>query len=514
MTRVVLAIADQSLVGDVQRMLAEIEGTHVVYVAESTSDLVTAVAAHDPDVVFVHDQLGPEPVFEVVRDLAHRRPAAAVVLTADSTRDVLQAAMEAGARGLLVYPLAYEDVATRLRAAAEHAERLRSLVTGGGRSDGGRARLVAVAGSKGGVGTTTVATHLAIVAMRAREGSRVCLIDLDLEKGDVSWLLQVRHRADIADLARAASDLSARTVGDAVVAHESGIDVLLTPPDIRDVEDVTPQALRAILALVRQDYDLVVVDGGSHVTAVQAALIELADDVVAILTPDVLGIRSLRRAITAWSDLGVRRETDVRVIVNQTSRDDEVPADAVARLVDAPVLAPTLPAMFRRLEPAVNARDPSVVSDPSWWRSVTDVAVALGLLSRAEATASTEARRATTWWRARAADIGGSISIETVALFPVVLGVLLVCWQVVLVALTFVWTGQAADAAARASSVGGDPQRAAVSRLPRGVADDVTVTTADDEVRVTVRVPLLVPAGSSTPIDVTSSTAIVREPIR
>ena len=106
---------------------------------------------------------------------------------------------------------------------------------------------MAVAGAKGGVGTTVIASHLAWDAARSNPQMRVCLVDLDIESGDVPSYLDVSHRVSIADLAKISEDLTSRAVADTVVVHSSGLHLLLAPNEIRDTEFVTPEAVRRIL---------------------------------------------------------------------------------------------------------------------------------------------------------------------------------------------------------------------------------------------------------------------------
>ena len=72
-------------------------------------------------------------------------------------------------------------------------------------------QVVAVAGAKGGVGTTLLALLLA----RARgAGMSVCLVDLDLQTGDVAAFVGVQVRRNIVDLVEVADELSGRALGE------------------------------------------------------------------------------------------------------------------------------------------------------------------------------------------------------------------------------------------------------------------------------------------------------------
>ncbi|GLY13858.1 hypothetical protein Kisp01_08740 [Kineosporia sp. NBRC 101677] len=513
MISVVIGAADQSVAYELRAALGEMDGVEVQFVVETTSELVAAVLRLEPDVVLVHDQLGPDPALQAVRDLSLRRPGCALlVVTASADTSQFTMAMDVGARGVVAFPPAYEDLRARITAAGEWSQQMRRILAAprdaGVLSGPGRARVIAFAGAKGGVGTTTVATHLALDVLRNLPGHRVCLVDLDLEKGDVSGILEVRHRTSVADVAKVSEDLSAQAVADAVVLHESGLGLLLAPADVRDIEAVHPQSLREVFAVLRHEYDLVVVDAGAHVTPVQAAAVELADEVVMLTTPDVLALRGLRRTITQWEGLGVRKESDLHVLVNRVSRQSSVSAETIRQLTRAPVLSAGLPAMFRRLEPVINSRSPLELRDDVWWKALRAVGHEVQVAPGAPAVAAEPAKGRS---RRRGKD-DGQAAIEVVGTLPVLLFTLLVIWQLVLFGMTFVWSGHAASAAARAVSVGQDPAVAARAGVPGGLAGDLSVSTSGNTVTVNLPVPMVVPGTASFPGGVETSRTVVMEP--
>ena len=117
MIKIVIGAAEQSLAYDLRAALTEMESVDAVFVAESTDELVSAVLRLDPDVVLVHDHLGPDPVLPMVRDLALRRATcAALVVTTAPTAAQFSAAMDAGARGVVSYPPTFEELQSRVAA--------------------------------------------------------------------------------------------------------------------------------------------------------------------------------------------------------------------------------------------------------------------------------------------------------------------------------------------------------------------------------------------------------------
>ena len=87
----------------------------------------------------------------------------------------------------------------------------------------------------------------------------------------------------------------------------------------------------------------------------------------------------------------------------------------------------------------------------------------------------------------------GQASIETAALLPVLLVAALVCWQAVLAGWTAVSAAHAARAAAHAEMVGEPPLSAASASVPGSMRRGLSVTHGEGRVRVTLRVPAVIP---------------------
>ena len=373
--RILIGMANGTIESDLRSLLEELDDTHVIGVAQTSSMVLDYASRLDPDIVVLHEHLGPEPVLQTIRDFGARHPSVAVLqVSGERTPTTVIRAMEAGARGVIAHPFAFEDLSAKVTAASDWSRQMKRILAGAiAQAGSARGTVMAVVGAKGGVGTTTLATHLALDHLTANPDRRVCLVDLDLEKGDVSAVLDVRQTVSIADLAKVHQDLSGSTVNDAVVQHECGLNLLLGPADVRLTELITAEALRPIFALLRREFDLVVVDGGGSVSPAQASVVELADETVVVTTADVLAVRAMRKRILAWEALGVTDESALRVIVNKVDRSSIFPASAVAQLTSAVVLTATVPLSVRALEPAMNERDPRAVTEVAWWRLMTQL---------------------------------------------------------------------------------------------------------------------------------------------
>ena len=170
--RLLLAIADRDVASSAAALAQEGEGLEVVAVVDEPEEVTRALRRHDVDVVVLHDTLGATPVLDLARELGQAFPETGLVLIAeDDSPELLRAAMQAGLRDVVSLPLSLEQLESSVRAAAQWSRTLRERVTGEESAAGGLGgRLIAVAGAKGGVGTTTVALQLALAAIRAMPG--------------------------------------------------------------------------------------------------------------------------------------------------------------------------------------------------------------------------------------------------------------------------------------------------------------------------------------------------------
>ncbi|MFJ4411255.1 CpaE family protein [Streptomyces sp. NPDC088910] len=506
--RILAGTADPDAARALLGLLGQLPGAEPApALGDSTALLETLTRAAEagidelPEVVIVQEGIGPMPALDLIRDVALRFPAIGVVLlTADPSPAVLAAAMDSGARGVVGFPLSYDELGARVEAAAtwsagvrRHLGPQRALpaVAGG--------TLIAVAGAKGGVGTTVTAVQLALAAHAS--GRSTALVDLDLQGGDIASYLDVQFRRSIADLADIA-DVSSRVLHDAMYVHESGPALLLAPADGERGEDVTDRSARLVLAALRQRYEVVVVDCGTQMTSANAVAVEVADAAVLVLTPDVIAVRAAKRMVRMWDRLQIRKPQDTTAVVNRHTRGTEIQPSLIGRITGTRMATSVIPAGFRELQAVIDAgRLQDLDARSTVKAGIWALAGELGLVSGAALPAARGKKQ-----RRERSERGdrGQVTLETLGMTPIILITLLLIWQAVLAGYTFTLAGNAADQAARAAAVGSDASAAASSDLPSAWGPgDTSVSRADGTVSatVTLKMPLLIPGiGDFVPI--------------
>ncbi|WP_019634361.1 AAA family ATPase [Actinomadura atramentaria] len=378
--RVLLGTGDHELAVRLRAQVAELADVEVVGVESGSAELLAVAASpQDLDVVLVDELIGPQPAHDLARDLGLRAPhVASVLLSPRVDEESLARALEAGARGVMPRRPSLDELTARLTGAAEWSRGMRRWLAAGPRAEAGaRGRVVALAGAKGGTGTTTLAVQLALAAARRRT---VCLVDMDLQCGDVPSYLDLTHRRSIVDLVGVADALTGQLLADALYVHAGGPHVLLAPAEGEQAEDVTSLAARRVLGVLRSRYDVVLVDCGTFMTEGSVTAVELADTVALTVTPDLPCLRAAKRMTRLWARLQVRKPEDVVPVLTRLDRRSEIQPDFAARVLGAAPAKATVPPAFRALERAINDDAVARVDDEGYRRAVARLGVELGVL--------------------------------------------------------------------------------------------------------------------------------------
>ncbi len=260
-----------------------------------------------PDVILI---AGDTPgVASTVEALDNASPDAPIIVLFDA--DEPQLAREcilAGAQ-LCLYNLEdREELITAIRRLVTREKRRRQVLMARASSEENRlARIIAFHGSKGGVGTTTLAVNAA-VALAQLSKKRVALVDGSMQAGDVGVLLDINHMGSITDLIPHMKDLDYDLMKDVMARHESGVQVLLAPADIERAELVSTEQFNKVLRLLRKHVDYIIIDTPPSLDTISMAALDTADQIVLVTMPEVTALRNTARFMQLAAKLGYPAE--------------------------------------------------------------------------------------------------------------------------------------------------------------------------------------------------------------
>ena len=235
------------------------------------------LATQEPHDLIIIDVMMPDmDGFEVCRTIRQTPGISSVpilMLSARTRVDDKIEGLRAGASDYMTKPINRKDLLARVEALLQaHMEQ--------------GAKVIAVMGVKSGVGATTVATNLAI-ALRAISAKRVIIVDTHLPFGDLDLLLNIPAGRTWADLVPYVNELDSDVISSVLVSHASGIRVLLAPGPQEGAIAPPDNTLNKIVALLKSLADFIVLDAPPPDQQSALPLLEIADVVALVLTPDL-----------------------------------------------------------------------------------------------------------------------------------------------------------------------------------------------------------------------------------
>lgn len=192
-----------------------------------------------------------------------------------------------------------------------------------GRAGSRVGRLIAVTGSRGGVGGTLLATNIAwSIANRRRR--RVALVDLDLQYGTVALSLDLEPCHGLAEALEQPGRIDGLFVDRLMAQHSDTLHVLSGEETLGEpvVPDLT--ALEALIKELRNKFHYVVVDVPRQVSAATQHVLALAGNLVVVTDLSLAGMRDTLRLLGTLPVLNAACQVTVCVNRSGQYRDAEI----------------------------------------------------------------------------------------------------------------------------------------------------------------------------------------------
>jgi pilus assembly protein CpaE len=238
--------------------------------------------------------------------------------------------------------------------------------------------LVALTGSREGVGITAIATNLSI-ALAEQIPGRVVLVDLARPFPAVCQFLNIKENHNIIDLIQNVDHLDIHFVENVLYKYKPNLSILLGNSDLTlsNCAILTDNAIYKIFSTLKNYFDLIIVDLGYWIDSMYLSIIGEAD-VVLLLTelsvPDLQNLGRVRKLFYRYNlDL-----TKIKIVVNRVEKKNILKLDDIESLFMQPIYY-QLPSDYDSLSNAINQGESLAESAPNskLWRSIKQLAAQL-----------------------------------------------------------------------------------------------------------------------------------------
>ncbi len=325
-----------------------------------------------------------------------------VMMSVQGEADYLRRSMLAGAREYLIKPFTSDELINSIRRVYQLAATRRvaaplpppqPTVSAPPPPPSRAGKIIAVFGTKGGCGASTLAVNLA-VALREETTERVALVDGNLEFGDIGVLLNLPHNRSIADLAGAKSEIDEEVVDGTLTSHSSAIRVLLAPARPEFSELIKTEHLKRIMDLLGKSFDYIVVDVWKSFQESTIFFLDIADTILLVCTSDITAIKNAKLFFELTEKLSYPPEKTILILNKEDSRSGINPKD-IETSIKHPVSA-VIPKDERAATTSINRGVPLITAQRTLPLSQAIITLARSLArTREKETAPAKAPSAT-----------------------------------------------------------------------------------------------------------------------
>jgi pilus assembly protein CpaE len=253
--------------------------------------------------------------FELVHTLQASGLVQDIFLTSSRMEpDFLIRALRAGAREFIPQPVKREEVEAAVKKFLER-KKFADVVD---RRPGKKGKIIHLIGSKGGVGTTTIAVNLAASLVKSPPSTAsVVLVDMNCLFGEIPIFLNMQPEFNWAEVARNISRLDSHYLMSILSRHKNGMYILPSPTGLDGMGVSTPEFIERILGLMKQVFDFIVIDGGQSLDEVSLKILEMTDFLCLIAILSLPCLTNVKRLLRTFEKLGYPRNEQVRIIINR-----------------------------------------------------------------------------------------------------------------------------------------------------------------------------------------------------
>jgi pilus assembly protein CpaE len=358
---------------NLKRMLQFDQNIEVVAAARTGREAIELTQQFKPEVVLMDINMPDMDGISATEAIRKKTPTTQVViLSVQSDSNYMLRAMLAGARDFLAKPPMIDELIAAIRRAGTMAQEERAKVPqafsssgqSGSSSSAGQfvesGKTIMIYSPKGGVGTTTIATNLAIVFNS--ETKRCVLVDGNLQFGDVAVFLNEQGKNTVLDLTPRVDELDPEVVQDVMVIHaDSNLNVLAAPPSPELADSISGEQFSKLLTYLKRLYAYTVIDTASYLTDSVQASMEIADLIVLITTQEIPSIKNANLFLTLADKVGIRRD-HILFIMNKYDKRIAIAPEKIGESLRQPILL-SIPLDERIVSSSVNRGMPFVIDN-------------------------------------------------------------------------------------------------------------------------------------------------------
>ncbi|MBL0713025.1 MAG: P-loop NTPase [Desulfosarcina sp.] len=185
-------------------------------------------------------------------------------------------------------------------------------------------RIFNVIGSKGGVGSTTVAVNLATSISMQKGQPSVALMDMNTLFGDIPLFMDIKSKFHWGEITKNIDRLDDTFLMKVLDRHPTGVHVLTSPGYLNGHIEPTPAIIERLLSQMSTMFDFIIVDTGQSTSDTSLKITQMAEAVLLISTLSLPCLANTNKLIQSYLNMGYAGRDKIKIIVNRFLKKSEV----------------------------------------------------------------------------------------------------------------------------------------------------------------------------------------------
>jgi len=318
MRKIRILIADdiEETINVIKKILSlEKENIEIVGEAHNGEEVLRLIPKVKPDIVLMDINMPVLNGLEATERISMEYPQVMVIImSVQAESEYLKKAMFHGAKEYIIKPFNYDALIETITTTYEkYGER--QLRFAGGVEGIRNAEIMAFFSSKGGVGKSILALNTAVVLGR-EANKKVLLIDLDLQFGDISMLVNKYNQKTILDVVEGGQIDTYENIKPYLFKYNDNFDILFAPGKPEAAEYIAKETVEKIMSAFKKQYDVIVIDTGINFNDNTLYVLDMSQKILMVSTMEIVALKNTKLGLRVMESLGYDKGK-VKLIINR-----------------------------------------------------------------------------------------------------------------------------------------------------------------------------------------------------
>lgn len=332
----------------------EIELFEIVGEACNGEEAIKLIPKIKPDVVLMDINMPILNGLEATEAITNEFPGVIVIImSVQGENEYLKKAMFHGAKEYIIKPFNYDTLINTIKNTYEkYKDRLLKQAVSEGTKN---AKVIAFFSSKGGVGKSVIALNSA-VTLSKNPNKKILLLDMDLQFGDISMLVNEYTKKTILDVIDDNMLDSYEKIKPYLYEYNKSLDILFAPRKPEAAEYIGKDSIEKIMKVLGIYYDVILIDTGINFNDSTLYLLDMVETILYVSTMEIVALKNTKLGFGVMQSLGYDNKK-VKLIINKSTSEYGINKNEIEDVFKNNILA-MIPSEEQTVSISVNSGHP------------------------------------------------------------------------------------------------------------------------------------------------------------